>query len=396
MKFNLKSPIPAIKTKYQLATPMTQHMVKMLLFMGLLLMGIVLFKATKIYLMIRFFAGQDHSVTVSAMRVHYDEWQPKLKAVGSLRAVRGVDVTTELAGLVQTIAFTPGASAKTGDLLVQLNAGTDIAQLHALEAAAELAKITYQRDKAQYAIHAISKATLDADAADAKSKAAQVAAQSATVAKKTLRAPFDGRLGICAVNPGQYVNPGDKVVTLQMLNPIYADFHLPQQTLSQLKVGQTITLTTDTYPKSVFAGKISTIDPKVDPSTRNVAIEATLDNSKLQLLPGLFGNVEIITGKPIRYLTLPQTAISYNAYGDMVFLVKQTGKTKEGKPLLTVNQVFVVTGSTRGDQVAILSGLNEGDWVVTAGQMKLQNSSVVKINNTVLPSNDPNPHPVNE
>ena len=343
--------------------------------------------------------GQEQVVAVSAMPVNYEPWLPQMKATGSLRAIRGVDVTTEIAGLVRTIDFTPGTEVKQGTLLVQLNTDADVAQLHALQAAAELASVVFTRDKAQFAIHAVSKATLDNDAADLKNKNAQVDQQAATIAKKILRAPFDGHLGICAVNPGQYVSPGDKVVTLQALNPLYVDFYLPQQALTQLKIAQPVTLTTDTYPGETFTGIITTIDPKVDPATRNVAVEATIDNPKHQLLPGMFGTVEIITGAPKRYLTLPQTAVSYNSYGDIVFIVKQTkqtGKNKKSKPILIVKQSFIVAGPTRGDQVAILSGLKQGDYVVTAGQLKLRNGTHVAINNTVVPSNNPNPHPVNE
>lgn len=396
MQNHLKKLKPLLKTKFQSANPMTKRMTVMLLLLAGLFGFIIIFKSVKAYMMMKFMFSQEQVVTVSAMHVNYESWLPQMKATGSLRAIRGVDVTTEIAGLVRTIDFTPGADVKQGTLLVQLNTSADVAQLHALQATAELANVVYTRDKAQYAIHAVSKATLDNDAADLKNKNAQVDQQAATIAKKILRAPFDGHLGICAVNPGQYVNPGDKVVTLQALNPLYVDFYLPQQALVQLKISQPITLTTDTYPGQMFTGIITTIDPKVDPATRNVAVEATIDNPKHQLLPGMFGTVEIITGAPKRYLTLPQTAVSYNSYGDIVFIVKQTDKNKQGKPILTVTQSFVIVGPTRGDQVAILSGLKQGDRVVTAGQLKLRNGTHVAINNTVVPSNNPNPHPVNE
>ncbi len=396
MQNYLNSLKQSAKSKFQAATPMAQRMTVMLILLAGLFGSIFIFKTIKAYMFMKFMSGMDQTVTVSAMEAHYEPWLPRLKATGSIRAIKGVDVTTEIAGLVRTIYFTPGADVKQGTLLVQLNIDADIAQLQSLEAAAELAKITYNRDKAQYAIHAVSKATVDNDSADLKSKNAQVAQQAATVAKKIIRAPFDGHLGICAVNPGQYVNPGDKVVTLQALNPIYVDFYLPQQALVQLKISQPIALTTDTYPGQTFTGKITTIDPKVDPATRNVAVEATMDNPKHQILPGMFGTVEITTGAPKSYLTLPQTAVSYNSYGDIVFIVKQTGKNKQGKPILTVQQSFVTVGPTRGDQVAILSGLKKGDLVVTAGQIKLRNGTQVTINNSVVPSNNPAPNPVNE
>ena len=202
--------------------------------------------------------------------------------------------------MVKYIYFTPGAAVQQGTVLVQLNADSDVAQLLALQATAELARITYERDKAQYAFKAVSKQTVDADIQNLKNAQAQVAQQAATVAKKTIRAPFTGRLGISAVNPGQYLNPGDKIVTLQTLDPIYVDFYLPQQALAQLQMGQAVAVTTDTFPHQIFNGKITTIDPAVDTSTRNVEVEATLSNPKYQLTPGMFAAAEVDTGVSIK------------------------------------------------------------------------------------------------
>ncbi|WP_035917838.1 efflux RND transporter periplasmic adaptor subunit [Legionella fairfieldensis] len=331
-------------------------------------------------------------VTVSTMKVEASLWQPKLNAVGSLRARVGVNVTTELAGMVQTIYFTPGTKAEKGEVLVQLNAGTELGQLHSLQAQVELAKITYQRDKAQYAVHAVSKQTVDADEWNLKNLQARVEEQAATVEKKTIRAPFSGQLGINNVNPGQYLNVGDTVTTLQALDPIYADFFLPQQTLAQLETGQIASIRIDTFPNRIFRGKITTIQPAVDNSTRNVEVEATLSNPHFLLKPGMFARVEIDTGKPQTYLTLPQSAISFNPYGDIAYVVKDSGKKdNQNQPVLVANQVFVTVGETRGDQIAILKGLNLGDTVVTSGQLKLKNGSPVRINNEIQPSNDPAP-----
>lgn len=372
---------------------MKGRMIKMLIFVGLLFGGIFAYKIF-ISLMIKksITSNKAPLVTVSAMKAEYSDWQPQLKASGSLRAIRGVNVTTELAGMVATIYFTPGAFVEQNDILVQLNANSDIAFLHSLEANAELARITYERDKAQYWVKAISKQTLDADAANLKSLRAQVAQQAATVAKKTIRAPFKGRLGISAVNPGQYVNPGDSVTMLQTLDPIYADFYLPQQTLGQIKVGQAVTVTSDTYPGKEFKGKITTINPGVDVSTRNVGVEATIDNSKYELAPGMFAAVAVEVGSLEHYLTLPQTAISFNPYGELVYVIRESRpKKSEEKPVLTATQVFVETGDTRGDQIAILKGIKEGDLIVTSGQLKLKNGSRVAIDNSIVPSNSPNP-----
>jgi membrane fusion protein, multidrug efflux system len=291
------------------------------------------------------------------------------------------------------VHFNSGDEVKTGQLLIQMNADSDIAQLRSLEALAELSQTVYERDKKQFAAQAISQATLDADAADLKVKRAQVAQQAAAVAKKTIRAPFAGRLGISTVNPGQYVNPGDKIVTLQSLDSIYLDFYLPQQELSRIFLGQTVIATTDTYVGHTFNGKITTINPKVDPETRNVQIEAIITNFKHELLPGMYATVEVMAGSVQLYLTVPQTAVTFSSYGETVFIVEEDAKGPDGKPILTARQTFVTAGPTRGDQIAILKGIKEGEIVITGGQIKLKNGSRVIINNQVRPSNEAAPKP---
>ena len=331
---------------------------------------------------------------VSTLKVETLQWQPQLNAIGSMVAVRGVDVTSEIAGLVRLVNFKSGQDVQAGDLLVQLNADSDVAQLRVTQAAAELAETVYKRDKAQFEVKAISQAQLDTDAADLKSKNAQVVQQQATVDKKTIRAPFAGKLGISTVMPGQYLNPGDKIVTLQALNPIYVDFNLPQQRLSQLAVGQQVDITLDGYPGQPRTGRITTINPKVDTNTRNVQVEASLDNAKHQLLPGMFANISVNIGDKGKFLTLPQTAITYNPYGSTVFVVAPDEKPDAaGNKPLVARQVFVTTGEKRGDQVAILKGLKAGDEVVTSGQIKLKNGTPVQVDNTVQPANSPNPAP---
>jgi membrane fusion protein (multidrug efflux system) len=374
---------------------MKKRMVIMLLLVGLLLGGIIGFNYFKGYMMKKYMASAPvPPATVSAMTADYADWQLQLQAVGSLRAVRGVDVTTEVAGLVRSIEFKSGQEVKQGQVLVQLNADSDLAQLRALEAAADLANTVYQRDKEQFAAEVISKAQVDNDAADLKSKRAQVAQQAALVEKKTIRAPFAGKLGISTVNPGQYINAGTAVVTLQTIDPIYIDFNLPQQQLPQVSVGQKVTLTTDAYAGTVFEGKVNAINPRVDATTRNVQIEATIANPKRQLLPGMFANVNVLAGEAQRYLTLPQTVLSYNPYGSTVFVIKPSDKQDgNGNKTLTAEQVFVTPGPTRGDQVAILKGIEAGAQVVTSGQVKLRNGMPVVINNKVQPANSPNPKP---
>jgi membrane fusion protein (multidrug efflux system) len=329
--------------------------------------------------------------SVTAARVEFSDWQPEVSAVGSLRAVRGVDVTTEVTGLVRTLRFKSGDEVQAGQVLVELNADAEIAQQHALEAAADLSATVYERDKAQYEAQAISKAQLDADAADLKNRRAQAAAQAALVAKKTLRAPFAGRLGITTVNPGQYLNTGDKVVTLQAVDPVYVDFKLPQQQLSMISNGQAVNLTTDAFAGVKFTGKITAIDPRVDAATRNFQAEATVPNPERRLMPGMFARVAVLAGDTRRYLTLPQTAITYNPYGATVFVAqKKPGGTQKD---LIAQQRFVTLGTTRGDQVAVLKGVNEGDLVVTSGQLKLINGTPLVIDNSAQPVNDPDPSP---
>jgi membrane fusion protein (multidrug efflux system) len=329
--------------------------------------------------------------SVTAATAQSSDWQPEVSAVGSLRAVRGVDVTTEVTGLVRTLRFKSGDDVQSGQVLVELNADAEIAQQHALEAAAELSSTVYERDKAQYEAQAISKAQLDADAADLKNKRAQAAAQAALVAKKTLRAPFAGRLGITTVNPGQYLNTGDKVVTLQAVDPVYVDFKLPQQQLAMITNGQTVNVTTDAFAGVKFEGKITAIDPRVDAGTRNFQAEATVPNPERRLMPGMFARVAVLAGDVKRYVTLPQTSITYNPYGATVFLAqkKPGGSDKD----LIAQQSFVTLGPTRGDQVAVLRGVKEGDLVVTSGQLKLNNGTPVIINNSAQPANDPDPSP---
>lgn len=241
-------------------------MVIMLILLGIIF-GIVFgYKLIKNVMIKKYLTSQGAPVvTVAATKIGYELWHPILKAPGTIRAVKGVDITTELAGLVRRIVFIPGQMVKMNDVLVELNDDTEVAQLHSLQATEALAEIVYNRDKAQYEVQAISKALLDQDAANLKNQQALVAQQASIVAKKTLRAPFDGRLGINLVNPGQFLNPGDKVVTLQSLNPIYVDFTLPQQTLIQLDVGQSVQISTDAYPGRIFTGKITTIDPQLIP-----------------------------------------------------------------------------------------------------------------------------------
>ncbi len=373
---------------------MTKKMIVTLLALGVIFGGIFGYKSFQSYMMKKYLSASiAPPVTVSAVAAAFEEWQPERSATGSLRAVRGVDVTTEVAGMVQSVHFKSGEDVQTGQLLVQLNADTDNAQLQTLLAARGLAQSVYDRNKKQFQAQAISQASLDADAADLKVKQAQVAQQEAQTLKKSIRAPFAGRLGISSVNCGQYLNPGDKITTLQALDSIYVDFYLPQRELAQLTKGQTVIAVADTYPHKKFTGKITAIHPKIDIQTRNVQIEALLDNPRRELLPGMNVTVRVQSGKPIRRLTIPRTAVTFNPYGETVYIVEEKGKDDRGRPSWAVRQSFITTGPARGDQVAVLKGIQEGDRVVTSGQLKLKNGAAVTIDNSVQPKNDPHPSP---
>ena len=375
--------------------PLPRRMTMMLCGVFLLLGLIFGFNQLKTFMIKHFIAGMGlPPATVSTLVVTTSEWQPKLTSVGNVRAFRGVDLSTEVGGLVATVPVKSGQDVKEGELLIKLNDASDIAQLNSLKALADLAKVINERDRQQLAIQAISKNVFDTSAADAKSKQAQVEQQTALVAKKNLKAPFSGRVGIVSINPGQYVNSGDKLLTLQTLDPIFVDFNLPQNNAEQIQVGQVVEVTTDAFKDASFTGKITAVSPKVDTNTRNIQVEAQLANPDKKILPGMFANVNIKLGDQVKLLTLPQTAVTYNPYGSTVFLAKPTGKKdKQGKDALEAQQVFVTTGATRGDQVAILKGIDEGATVVTSGQLKLKNGTPLIINNQVQPANSPNPKP---
>ena len=318
---------------------------------------------------------------VSTTTASLEPWQPELAAVGTVKAAKGADLATQVAGIVSTINFESGADVKAGTLLMALQSADDVARLESLRASAALAKLTLERDKRQLQAQAISQQQVDTDTQNLKSAEAQVAQQEALLSYKSIRAPFDGRLGIRQVDLGQYVAAGAAVVTLQALDPVYVDFYLPQQALDRLKIDQAVTADIDTFPGQSFAGKISAINPKVDPATRNVLVRASFPNPDKKLVPGMFAQMHIAVGTPEKLVTLPQTAISYNPYGDTVYIVDDKGKTPDGKPNLVARQSFVTTGITRGDLVSILKGVKEGETVVVAGQLKLHNGSVVTINN---------------
>lgn len=376
----------------------TPRMIKMLLIVGgvlVIVFGYILVSPIVGYLMMPKGAFTQIQ-TVSTVRAQRTSWQGELRSVGSLHAVQGADLSAEIAGLVTKITFSAGQDVHKGALLVQLRDDSDRAQLAALRASAELAKLTYMRDAALIKSNAISQTEYDTALANMKNSRAQADAQAATVEKKAIRALYDGRVGIRQVDVGQYVNAGQVLVTLQQLDPIYVDFQVQEQQLSQLSVGDKVGLTTDAVAGTTFIGEIVAFDPKIDPDTRNVHVRAMIANPAKKLLPGMFATVLTNVGRPSQRVTLPLTALTFSPYGDTVYVVAKDGKDDDGKDKLIAQQRFVTIGETRGDQVAILSGITPKDTVITTGQLKLKNGALIKTNNGVSLPNDPAPTPVEQ
>ena len=324
--------------------------------------------------------------TVSAMIARPQSWQTTLRATGSVRAVQGADLSAEVAGIVDQISFTSGEDVAAGTVLLRLRPNDDDARLAQLQALSALAASNMARDRRQYQAQAVSRATLDSDQSALTADQAQVAAQRALMAEKVIQAPFAGRLGIRQVDLGQYLTAGTAVVTLQALDPIYVDFNIQQQALSRMRVGQTVSVHVDAWPGRSFAARLASINSRVESVSRMVTVRAELANHDHALVPGMFAIVEIAVGQPVARLTLPQTAISFNPYGDFVYVLKHGA----GAGLVAESRI-VTTGAARGDQVAILSGLAPGEQVVTAGALKLRSGAPVVVNNRVRPSDQAAP-----
>ncbi len=333
--------------------------------------------------------------SVSTMTAAETSWQPTLQGVGTVTAINGANLSSEVSGIVDTINFQSGDNVHAGQVLLTLRPNNDPAVLAQLQATAALDQSNYERDQKQFTADAVSQAQVDSDRATYLAAQAQVQAQQASMAEKVVKAPFAGTIGIRQVDIGQYLAAGTEIVTLQQLNPLFVDFYLPQQALSKIKVGQKVTVSVDAFPGQNFAGSISAINSAIDTATRTVQVRATISNDALILRPGMFATVSIAVGQPQNFITLPQTAITYNPYGDTVFEL-HNGTGHDGKPALIANQTFVELGDTRGDQVAITKGVAAGDTVVTAGQLKLRNGSVVTVDNSVPVPDSANPNPPNE
>ncbi len=322
---------------------------------------------------------------VTTYTVQSDTWETRLSAVGSLEAVQGVTITAELTGKVAAIDFAPGTRVAAGDLLVQQDVSLEIAQLRAAEATATLARINFDRSGKLLPDRAISQADYDNSVAQLKQAEAEVDTIRATIAKKTIRAPFTGRLGIRMVNLGQVIKEGEPIVSLQSLDPIYVNFLLPQQQLAEVKPGLTVRVTNDALPGEMIEGTITAINPEVDSATRNIRVQATVANTKELLRPGMYATVDVILPDKAEVLTIPETAVLYAPYSDSVFVVETKAAEGDQPPAKTVRQQFVRLGKKRGDYVDVVSGVKEGDIVVSTGVFKLRNGQSVVVDNTLAP-----------
>jgi membrane fusion protein, multidrug efflux system len=333
------------------------------------------------------------STTVASATVKAEDWAPVLSAVGSVSAVQGAVVSAELGGVVAEVGFSNGGEAKKGDVLLKLDTSSEQAQLHTAEADLELARANLQRERDLAARKVVSKQELDAAESTFGQKQGTVDNMRAFIAKKQVHAPFDGQLGIRQVNVGQMINSGQQVVSLQALDPVYVDFALPQQELSKLSPGLEARVHTDALGGREFKGKLTALNSMVDTVTRNVTLQATLENPDHALKPGMFVKIEIVLPEKGKTLVIPGSAVSYAPYGDSVFVIDKKKDPKTGKESQTLRQAFVRIGEARGDFVSVTQGLKAGDEVVSTGVFKLRNGMPVTINNDLAPKPQMNPTP---
>lgn len=341
-------------------------------------------------------------VSVATFEARAERWSGRLEAVGTLVAVNGTDVTTEAGGVVQRITFEPGQPVKAGSLLVELTSDAELATLEALEASANLARVQADRWRALGTEQLVSQAEVEERATQAATARAQAESQRALIAQKRIRAPFDGVLGIRKVDLGEYLAPGAPIVSLQSLDPIFLDFTLPEQELGSLREGMAVHARVDSIGGRDFEGQVTAIEPAVDPDTRNFRVQATFDNPDHLLRPGAFARVEFEVGEDEDVVVIPQTAVAFNPYGNVVYVVipaeddgENTDEADAEGDRLIVRQRFIDTGPTRGDMIVVTRGLAPGESVVNGGLLRLRNDAAVVINNDVQPSADERPLPPN-
>jgi membrane fusion protein, multidrug efflux system len=332
--------------------------------------------------------------TVSSAEVREENWAAVLSAIGSVSAVQGAIIAAELGGVVSEIKFENGGVAKKGDVIMKLDASQEEALLRSAEAEAELARTDLERTQGLALQKVVSKSELDAAESKFRRLTAIVDQMRSSIRKKTLVAAFDGQLGIRQVNVGQMINPGQQVVALTSLDPVYVDFALPQQHLAQLSQGLEVRVRSDAVPGRVFPGKLTAVNSMVDTATRNVSVQATLDNPDHQLRPGMFAKAEVVLPEKRPALVIPGSAVSYAPFGDSVFIIEKKKDEKTGKETQVIRQQFVRIGESRGDFVSVTEGLKAGETVVSTGVFKLRNGMAVTINNDLAPKPQINPTPV--
>ena len=332
--------------------------------------------------------------TVSSAEVREENWAPVLLAIGSVSAVQGAIIAAELGGVVSEIKFENGGVAKKGDVIMKLDASQEEALLRSAEAEAELARTDLERTQGLASQKVVSKAELDAAESKFRRLTAIVDQMRSNIRKKTLVAPFDGHVGIRQVNVGQMINAGQQVVALTSLDPVYVDFALPQQHLAQLSQGLEVHVRSDAVPGREFKGKLTAINSMVDTVTRNVSVQATLENADHVLRPGMFAKAEVVLPEKSSALVIPGSAVSYAPYGDSVFVIEKKKDEKTGKETQVIRQQFVRIGEARGDFVSVTEGLKAGETVVGTGVFKLRNGMAVTINNDLAPKPQVNPTPV--
>jgi membrane fusion protein (multidrug efflux system) len=339
-------------------------------------------------------AFQPPPEAVTTIVAQQERWPSTLSAIGTMAAVQGVKVSADLPGTVERIGFDSGQTVREGEVLALLDTRQEQAQLAAADAQRELARLNFQRMEGLLNERVVSRAEFDRATADERQADARVGEIRAAIARKTIRAPFSGVLGIRQVNLGQYLSGGDPLVTLQSLNPIYVNFGVPQQSAGEMRIGRSVRLTAENLAGADFTGRITALDSIVNETTRNIQVQATLANPGGKLRPGMFVQTEVVLGEARDVVSLPASAISYAPYGDSVFVVTDL-KNDKGQTYRGVRQQFVKVGSARGDQIAIVSGVKPGDEVVTSGVFKLRNGAAVLVNNKVRPANSPAPKPEN-
>ena len=304
------------------------------------------------------------------------QWQPYLQGIGSVAAINGVNISPQLAGTVVRIAFDSGTKVKANDLLVQFDISQEQAQLALATAKRDLARLTLDRDRNLLATRTISQSELDTAEANSRQAQGSVEEAQAIIEKKTIRAPFDGVAGIRQINLGQYINPGQALVTLQAFNPVYVNFMLPQENLGDIAIGGKVEVLVDVFPREVFAGRVTAINSEVDQTTRYIQVQATVPNQDHRLRPGMFAKVNLITGAERTVVAIPDSAVNYAPYGNSVFIVSDMTGT-DGKSFKGVKQQFVRLGQTRGEMISVTSGVKPGDEVVTTDVFRLRNGAAV-------------------